>query len=214
MPIRLASLIERCLAKQPADRPASMEEVVAELEAVRADLDAREDGEGTMIMRKPAAVRARRRRRRGRERRRSALAPSPLSDCCCSRLRSEAILLVPRDDGSPRHMPSGGAPVRLQGIASYDPDGDNEEHSGAGRGCDPRRSGHVLDDGELPRLLEARRRPRAGKSEGTPQTLTLTTDTPGFNAEIRGGSSPDGPFDTDVGCRHEDCHPDDDVGAR
>src|SRR6188508_3339060 len=55
-PIRLASLIERCLAKQPADRPASMDEVVAELEAVRAELDAREDGEGTMIMRKPAAI--------------------------------------------------------------------------------------------------------------------------------------------------------------
>jgi len=26
----------------------------------------------------------------------------------------------------------------------------------------------------------------------------LTTDTPGFNAEIRAGSSPDGPFDTVV----------------
>ena len=33
---------------------------------------------------------------------------------------------------------------------------------------------------------------------GTPQTLTLTTDTPGFNAEIRAGNSPDGPFDTVV----------------
>ena len=34
-PIRLATLIERSLAKDPADRPASMDEVVAELEAVQ-----------------------------------------------------------------------------------------------------------------------------------------------------------------------------------
>ena len=36
------------------------------------------------------------------------------------------------------------------------------------------------------------------KVSGTPERLTLTTDTPGFNAEIRAGSSPDGPFDTVV----------------
>ena len=40
-PLRLANLIERSLAKQPADRPASMDEVVSELEAVLADLDAK-----------------------------------------------------------------------------------------------------------------------------------------------------------------------------
>ena len=36
------------------------------------------------------------------------------------------------------------------------------------------------------------------KVAGAPESLTLTTDTPGFNAEIRAGSSPDGPFDTVV----------------
>ena len=36
------------------------------------------------------------------------------------------------------------------------------------------------------------------KVEGAPQRLTLTTDTPGFNAEIRAGNSPDGPFDAVV----------------
>ena len=33
-PLRLASLIERCMAKLPAERPASMDEVVSELESV------------------------------------------------------------------------------------------------------------------------------------------------------------------------------------
>ena len=55
-PLRLATLIERSLAKQPAERPASMDEVVAELEAVRVELDAKEGDEGTMIMKRPAAV--------------------------------------------------------------------------------------------------------------------------------------------------------------
>ena len=49
-PLRLATLIERSLAKQPAERPAFMDEVVAELEAVRVELDAKQGDEGTMIM--------------------------------------------------------------------------------------------------------------------------------------------------------------------
>ena len=52
-PLRLASLIERCMAKAPADRPASMDVVVAELEACLAELDAKDGGEGTMIMKRP-----------------------------------------------------------------------------------------------------------------------------------------------------------------
>jgi serine/threonine-protein kinase len=52
-PLRLASLIERCMAKAPADRPASMADVVAELEACVAELDAKAGDEGTMIMKRP-----------------------------------------------------------------------------------------------------------------------------------------------------------------
>jgi serine/threonine-protein kinase len=50
-PLRLASLIERSMSKQPADRPASMDEVVSELESVRSELDARQGDEATMIVR-------------------------------------------------------------------------------------------------------------------------------------------------------------------
>src|SRR5829696_5489055 len=56
VPLRLATLIERSLAKQPEARPASMNEVVAELEAVLAELDAKDGGEGTMIMRRPGTA--------------------------------------------------------------------------------------------------------------------------------------------------------------
>ena len=191
-PIRLATLIERCLSKEPAGRPASMDEVVAELEAVQADLDAREDGEGTMIMRKPAVVPVRAPKQARR---------TPLWLLLLGLLLLAAavggILLAIRDDGSPGGA-TGGAPVRLQGVASYDPDGDNEEHSE-----------RVADatDGDpatywTTESYRAFSKPGVGlvlKVEGgNPQTLTLTTDTPGFNAEIRAGSSPDGPFDTVV----------------
>ena len=52
-----------------------------------------------------------------------------------------------------------------------------------------------------PRATASFSKPGVGlvlKVTGTPERLTLTTDTPGFNAEIRAGSSPDGPFDTIV----------------
>jgi eukaryotic-like serine/threonine-protein kinase len=198
-PIRLATLIERCLAKEPADRPASMGAVVAELEAVQADLDAREDGEGTMIMRKAAVVPARapkQKRRAPRDHR------APLWLLLLGLLLLPAavggILLAVRDDDSPGGA-AAGAPVTLQGVASYDPPpGDNEEHSE-----------RVADatDGDLATYwttesYRAFSKPGVGlvlEAGGAPAALTLTTDTPGFTAEIRAGNSPDGPFDTTVG---------------
>ena len=128
-PIRLASLIERCLAKMPADRPASMDEVVAELEAVKAELDAKEGGEGTMIMRRPAADPARPREAEAPRVARPARPRSgcSCSGCCCSWSRSGESCSHPRRRLARRSRQA--APVRLRGVASYDPDGDNEEHS-------------------------------------------------------------------------------------
>ena len=161
-PIRLASLIERCLAKQPSDRPASMDEVVAELEAVRAELDAREDGEGTMIMRRPAAVPARQPRQkqpRARRDRRLPLWPLLLGLVLLA-VAVGGILLATRDDGTPGTSGSG-APVTLEGVAAYDPPpGDGEEHSERVADATDGDRRHLLDDRELPGFLEARRRPR------------------------------------------------------
>ena len=86
---------------------------------------------------------------------------------------------------------------RLQGVASYDPDGDDEEHS--------ERVADATDGNPATywttESYRAFSKPGVGlvlKVSGTPERLTLTTDTPGFTAEIRAGSSPDGPFDTVV----------------
>ncbi len=178
-PIRLASLIERCLAKQPADRPASMDEVVAELEAVQAELDAREDGEGTMIMRRPAVVPARPPRQKRRGRRGEAPRPRLAADprrAAAARGPVGGILLADRATTGRPARTAGGPRCRLQGVASYDPDGDDEGAQRARRRRDRRQSGHLLDDVELlRRLLEARRRPRARRRPARRTALTLTT---------------------------------------
>jgi eukaryotic-like serine/threonine-protein kinase len=200
-PIRLASLIERCLAKQPGERPASMDEVVAELEAVRDELDARADGEGTMIMRRPAAapVRPPRRKRQRAPRDRRVPVWPLLLGLLLLAAAVGGILLATRDDKTPGNGAAGGAAVTLQGVASYDPPpGDDEEHSE-----------RVADatDGDpatywTTESYRAFSKPGVGlvlEASGTPAALTLTTDTPGFTAEIRSGNSPEGPFDTVVG---------------
>jgi hypothetical protein len=197
-PLRLASLIERSLAKRPADRPASMNEVVAELEAVLAELDAKEGGEGTMIMRKPAVVRARPprpKRRAGRGTRRMPLWPLILAGLLILAVVG-AIVLVTRGGDEPGAAAD--SPVRLQGVASFDPDGDREEHS--------ERVADATDgDAATYWTTESYRafsKPGVGlvlEAAGKPKALTLTTDTPGYTAEIRAGNSPDGPFDTVVG---------------
>jgi hypothetical protein len=196
-PLRLASLIERCMAKTPAERPTSMDEVVSELESVRSELDAKDGGEATMIIRPKAApkpTRAPRQRGKGR--------PFPVWPVLVAVLVLAAvvggILLAGRDGDDPRVVT--GSTVKLQGVASFDPQGDREEHSERVQDAtdgDPATYwtterydsfskpgvGLVLDAGEARDLSQ----------------VAVTTDTPGFTAEIRAGDSPEGPFDTVVG---------------
>ena len=195
-PLRLASLVERCMAKMPTARPASMDEVVSELESVRADLAAKADGEATMIV-KPKAAPKRQRQRAPRKR--FPIWPVLLGLLLLAGVIG-AILLVNRGGDDPGAVADD--PVQLQGAASFDPQppGDGEEHSERvpdATDGDPATYwttenyntffkpgvGLVLDAGE-PRELSQ---------------IAVTTDTPGFTAEIRAGNSPDGPFDTVVG---------------
>jgi serine/threonine-protein kinase len=197
-PLRLASLIERCMAKLPAERPASMDDVVSELESVLSELDAKDGGEATMIIKPKAAPKPQR-----AQRQRAPRKPFPVWPVLVGVLLLAAviggILLVSRDDGgNPRS--AAGATVHLKGVASYDPQGDGEEHSErVGDATDGNAStywtterynsfskpgvGLVLDAGSAREVSQ----------------IAITTDTPGYTAEIRAGSSPQGPFDTVVG---------------
>ena len=197
-PLRLASLIERCMAKLPADRPASMDEVVSELESVRSELDAKDGGEATMIVKpKPAPKRPARHARTAQARSRSGRLSLGL--LLLAAVIGGILLAEPgRDD------PGGAAagdPVQLRGVASFDPPPATARSTANASRTRPtatrrptgRRSG------------TARSRSRASASCSTPararelSQIAVTTDTPGFTAEIRAGDSPEGPFDTVVG---------------
>ena len=201
-PLRLANLIERLLAKQPADRPTSMDEVVAELQAVLADVDAKEGEEGTMIMRRPAAAPARRRRQQAPRARRDRRIPLWLLLLAGAILAAVAIglVLAARGGDEPDGGSATGAPVRLEGVASYDPQGDDKvehpERVADATDGDPSSYwttstyfGDFSKDG-VGLVLEA---------NGNPKRLVVTTDTPGYTAEIRAGSSREWPFDAVVG---------------
>jgi hypothetical protein len=199
-PIRLATLIESCMAKLPADRPASMDDVVGELESVRAELEAREGDEGTMIMRAPRR-RAPSRPRAARTRR---MPLWPLLIVALLAVAAAGFLYAVRDDESPGTRPAG-EPVQLQGIGAYDPDGpgDGEHDEDAPAATDGdaatywptstyRASLSAIGKSGVGVVVDAREPRRLSQ-------LAVTTDTPGYTAEIRAGDSPDGPFETVVG---------------
>ena len=191
-PLRLASLIARCMAKLPAERPTSMDAVVGELELVRAELDTKDGGEPTMIVKaKPAA----RRSRAQRERARRPLVPLLLLGALVVAGALVGILVL-RDSGDGTANTAGAA-VELNGIGAYDPDGGDGEHDDeAGLATDG-------DPATFWRTSRYRSQLSAFKSgvglvlKATvePQRIVLTTDTPGFTAEIQAGGSPEGPFE-------------------
>ena len=196
-PLRLATLVERMLAKEPAGRPASMHEVVGELEACLAEIDARPDGEATMIAKSPVGIAKTPRSRQAspRRTRRPLFALLPLLAIGAA---AAAFFLTRGEDGDGEGAPA--TPVRLQGVGAYDPDGGDGEHddeADLATDRDPEtywrtsnyRSplsafksgvGLVLDAGEQRQL----------------EQIAMSSETPGFSAEIQAGDSAEGPFET------------------
>jgi eukaryotic-like serine/threonine-protein kinase len=201
-PLRLAALVERCMAKEPAGRPASMDEVVAELQACLAELDGRPDGEATMIVRAPVVEEPRRPRRESSGTRRTPLLLTLLGLALLAAVATGLILT--RDDGGTANdgpRARGGGAIALSGVTAYDPPpGDGEEHSDeAARATDddPATFWRTESYDASLSLLK----PGVGlvlDTQGSSVSeLMVTTDTPGFTAEIRAGSSPES-FDAAV----------------
>ena len=147
-PLRLAALVERCMAKEPADRPGSMDEVVAELQACLAELDGRPDGDATMIVRPPTA-KAKRPRRGPTQSRRTPLLLALVLLALLAAAATAFALLRDDPDGSGTATPAGGTEVALKGVAAYDPDGGDGEHDDEAASRDGRRPGHLLADPDL-----------------------------------------------------------------
>jgi len=196
-PPRLALAIERAMAKSPDERYESMDGLVEELEANLAELDPISEG-ATMISRRPLALK---RQRPPRQRRRFGVfwpMAAVLAVLAVAALGALGALAL-RDDGSnPQAAPN--QPVRLTGVASYDPEGDNkvehEEAVGRATDRDPETYWTTEDYDTFTKsgvglVLDA-------GSEVSPREIVVTTDTPDFEAEIRAGDSRTGPFDERV----------------
>jgi len=196
VPARVAMAVERSMAKFPAERFQSMDELSEELETCLAELDPVSE-EATMIARRPIAGPQRQRPRKQR-RRFGVLWPAAAVVAvlgAAGLAAFGALALRDGDSKDPQAAPT--RPIRLTGIASYDPDGDNKvEHEEAvGRAADGDETSYwttesygSFDKPGVGVILDAGRTVQ-------PKTMTITTDTPGFTAEIRAGETPTGPFE-------------------
>ena len=196
-PLRLASLVGRCLAKLPADRPASMDEVCGELQACLADLEAKDGGEATMIVKPQAAPQPARARQAPRARRRIPVVPLLFALLVLAAVVVGIVLAKNAgDDGNAGA--AGGNGVQLAGVAAYDPDGGDGEHDDeAGLATDGDPSTFWRTSSYRSQLSSFKSGVGVVLDAGTASQLdqiAITTDTPGFTAEIQAGDSPEGPF--------------------
>ena len=196
-PVRLDLAIQRAMAKDPADRFASMGELCAELEACLAELDGR-DGEGvTMIV--PPAPRPRRTRPQ-RERRRFPVGIVLIVLLAVLLVAGGAYLLLSNDSAkNALHVGSATSkPVQLQGLTAYDPEGDGSEHGEDAHFATDHNAGTSWDSesyrsftkGGVGLVLQAPRAVALSK-------MTVNSVGSDFDAEIKAGNAGGGPF-TDV----------------
>jgi tRNA A-37 threonylcarbamoyl transferase component Bud32 len=203
---RLDGAVGRAMAKDPAQRFRSMDEFVAELEECLVELGPDTEREETMVVPAATAEPTPARAPPIRPRRRRAL---PLGLGALAALAAAAVVSVvyfglPDVGGDGNNGGGGGSPpaahlqaVPLRAARTWDPEGDGSEHDdsiGQATDSDPATYwttegydaglgdksgvGVVLDAGREASLAEVR----------------VTSDTPGFTAEIRTGSSSEGPF--------------------
>ena len=122
VPVRLDLAVQRAMAKDPADRFESMEQLIDELDLCYGELGS--DGEATRIVRPPRGPRA------TRPRRRLPVVPFLLILLAAAAVAGGAYLFFADSPSVPvvaEDNPSG--PVRLQAVAAYDPVGGDGEHN-------------------------------------------------------------------------------------
>jgi serine/threonine-protein kinase len=192
-PLRLDLAVQRAMAKDPADRFASMDDFCAELEACLAELEGR-DGEGaTLIV--PPPPRPRRTRPR-RERR--PFPVIPLIVLLAALLVAGGAYLLLSTDSAKKALHVSSAPskpVRLQGLTAYDPEGDGSEHGEDAHFATDQNAGTSWDTETYQNFQKG----GVGLVLQAPQAVTLKrvdVQSVGsdFDAQIKAGDSPGGPF--------------------
>jgi predicted Ser/Thr protein kinase len=199
VPLRLAAAVDRALEKDPARRFPTMDQFAWELRQCLAELDS-PDAERTLIV--PSPVLKESRPHHARAPRSRAPVYAILALLAIAAIVA-GILGLGSSQGKPA-APGGtaGSLVTLSGVTGYDPQGTGGEHNAdAAKATDGDPSSYWqtehyaspqfggLKDGVG--LVVDAGRPVALKS------LTVSTDTPGYTAQIRAGSSPTGSFAPD-----------------
>ncbi|MGB2873914.1 MAG: protein kinase [Gaiellaceae bacterium] len=201
---RVDAAIRRAMAKDPRDRFQSMDGFAAELEACLGHVGGRgaRPGDETVVVSPPS--RGRRRGSRGTPAERPTVWPLILLLAGLVVLAGIFAAVFALTGSTPK-LPSiggkgggGSQPVHLAGITAYDPHGDNHvEHNDAAKlatdgnpatywTTEQYNGGRLGKDG-VGLVLDASRSRKLSK-------ITVTTDTPGFTAQIQAGPSPAGSF--------------------
>ena len=185
--------VQRAMAKDPDDRFESMNDFCVELEACLAELGGR-DGEGATLIvppprRPPRAARAPRRGRR--------VPVTPLLILLAGAVMAVGAYLLLEDDSRVPLVPreAAAAPVQLQGLDAFDPEGDGSEHGEDARFATDRNSGTAwgtetyrnFQKGGVGLVLQA-------PSPVALSKLTVRSMGSEFDAQIKAGNSPTGGF--------------------
>jgi serine/threonine protein kinase len=181
IPLRVAAAVDRALEKDPDQRFPTMDAFAAELEACLAELDREDDGDATMVI--PARQRAARQRKQ--------VSRWPLAIGVLAFLAIAAIVVGLLTLGGSDSAKQASTPVAVSGVTSYDPfASDQAEHSElAGNVTDGKSSTYWTTEDYRDDTMAGKKGVGVVVDAGRPVTLsriTVTTDTPGFKAEIEG----------------------------
>jgi serine/threonine protein kinase len=192
-PVRLARAVDRALAKRREDRFPTMDAFAAELEACLAQLGTEAEQDATLIRPSPVLRESAPRRRRARSRTPFVVGAALL---LLAAIAGGVLLLHNRGNGAPNLHPVASVQrVPLTGAGALDPYGPgNSEH--AERAADAT-DGDPTTYWETETYRDGLQKQGVGLvlSTSTPRalkTITVSTTTPGFTAEIRTATSADG----------------------
>jgi serine/threonine-protein kinase len=197
---RVDAAVQRAMAKDPHDRFPTMTAFCREVEACLANDD--QDTEGTQVI--PPA----------RASRRSRVSPWPVVAVVAGLLAIGAVVAVLvlttgtgvlsiHHGGKTPPASSSGSSVALQAVNAYDPDGDGQEHNADAHLATDGNAGTywktesyhssfaAIGKGGVGLILDA------GSTKQLHE-IGVVSATPGFQAVIKAGDSPSGPFDAVV----------------